>query len=326
MKTFLFHLGVAATLVTPLARALAVDFGAGAAADLLIGKGYVSVPLGQALRQQGNGRFTLADRNSALYAGGQISLELTDVGKAERDYFIDASLIQGSSEGTFRDTSAYGSFLNTPTSNQYRLSETFQNAYLRTRIARDPGDSAVPTWQIQARLGMNYVEGKLEGSLGLANSVVRSTQKTQDLLGNIGLEVDFSLRKLLPEGIRERTKDFKVVVDGEVFAGARDTYFTEELSRADSLGGTTPPRDIDVASFVYGGIGRATLRYVMTLSDRDTSTWYLTADLGLQSRYLLNEWDSLRDRDSGPDQPRLNVRADELLWGPYFRLGILCRW
>lgn len=336
MKPSLTQIGFAATLLAVTAKANAADFATNVvtsvAADLLIGGGYLSAPIGIAL-DNGNGRLTRADRTSALYAGAKVTTDFSNPGLG--DYFVEVGTFNGSSSGQFRDLSAlFGDQSQDATNafSRYSLKESFLQAYVGRRLATDQLDESTPRWQVLARVGFTYIDGSLRSSG--TNSAVQSfthAQDTQDWLGNVGLRADINM---WPKTYRlfgwlglPRPTQSRLILDGEMSGGFRNAKVFETMKNveADPLSpdiSDTTKGFKEQAVMTYGGIGRVTLLTGFEFRP----SWELVLNLGLQSRYMWVHWDSVPDPSLPGTSSRTNVRGNELLWGPYFEVGIQHKW
>jgi hypothetical protein len=328
-KRTLTQIGLVATLLAIPAKALAADFATNvitsAAADLLIGSGYVSAPLGIAMGY-GNGKLTLADRTSALYSGAKLTTDFSTPRLG--DYFVEVGMFSGTSKGSFRDLTAL--FGAVPGSSDYTLKETFLQAYVGRRLARDESDDRIPRWQILARVGFTYIDGALRANAYslTEDPPIRAThsQDTEDWLGNVGLRADINIR---PTTVRlfdsiglPRPSHSRLVLDGEISGGIRNAKIYETLgSPSDEFIPTEAAKAQDVLT--YGGVGRVTLLTAFEIREN----WDFVLNFGIQSRYMWVHWDNVPDDPSLPgSRPRSNVRGNELLWGPYFQIGIQHQW
>ncbi|MFO1500032.1 MAG: hypothetical protein U1G07_16850 [Verrucomicrobiota bacterium] len=148
------------------------------------------------------------------------------------------------------------------------------------------------------RAGISFVQTDLraDGATTIGDIPVSYSQKDDatDILGNVG----FGLTYTLYNGERAR---FGVQFEGEGFYGNRSQETVESLQ-----GITFPKHDID--NSVFGGVGRLTGRFEYALGKRGLVN--LFADAGLQAKYSLINYDEL------------HKDFDELLWGPYVKIGV----
>ena len=126
-----------------------------------------------------------------------------------------------------------------------------------------------------------------------------------DWAGNLGAGVGYAFIS----GSRFR---FSGVVEGEGFAGYR------VLDVNESIEGIDPAGPLHLDSVVYGGLGRTTLR--LEWFPNDTGKLRFFADAGIQARYNAVTYEDEVVNKLGNQENTFN----ELLWGPYVRVG--CRY
>lgn len=298
---------------TPLDDFKILDREVGLSGDFLYGNGYVQLPIGEALYKTpfqpnygvGSGKFTTADRRSALYYGGTLS------GSIGKTWYVDVSYSRGSTEGSLNDLPAldpYGQVRNFLQSN-YKISDEFYQFYGKYAFPQFSGTRFGAYLRIGATYSestatANYLETLL-GARGQYDSVAT------DYLGNIGVGGEYF-------AYRGETFKITTVLEGEAFGGLRTSTIKESLIYDSMYSGA-----IDVDSFVYGGLGRGVLRFAKTLGQE--GRWRFNVDVGFQGKYLINEFDSLAN-DLGIKEiygdRKKNVHGTELLWGPYGRVGL----
>ena len=284
----------------------------GVSGDFLYGIGYVQLPIGEALFRGtdlgdiGVGKFTTADRKSALYYGGTLS------GSIGKTWYLDVSYSRGTTEGSLQDLNVFG--LGSATSegfaSSYKLSDQYYQMYGKYAFPQFSGTR----FAAYLRLGATYSEN----SASVAYSVGRISggfeSISNDYLGNIGLGGEYYVY---------RGDSFKVttVIEGEGFGGLRTSSIQENLDFPREMGGLNFNAAMDQDSLVYGGLGRGVLRLVKTLGQE--GRWKLNVDVGFQGKYLINEYDSMANGiQGGTGNSRQNVHGTELLWGPYGRVGM----
>jgi hypothetical protein len=322
-----------------------------ASGDLLLGSGYVTVPIGYSLgpRGSGNGEFNEADRTGALYLGSAVQLKIDGSAKKPWQVFdIEASQVEGRSRGVFDDLSwiagnAEGIF----SAGSYQLDDSIFQFRLRQRFMK------VGSSEWYWGFGYINVQSELDGqyalrvvmdpdSAELGRGLVN--QRTQDHLGSMTVSYEYlDLDDLLAKFRLSKSEETNPKKGGDdrdsgsawmtfrekfhlnlradlgLFLGARNTELRETFSEAPEPGAAR------VNSMIYGGDGRFMLKATWTLYENKESEryWYLYGQAGVQARYLINEWDRI-PFSGGAD--RINVRGAELLWGPYFQAGILYSW
>ena len=128
-----------------------------------------------------------------------------------------------------------------------------------------------------------------------AGQLYRQTDTTDDILGNLGFGVAYSLY---------RTSRLKTSLqfEGEGFYGRRSQDSLEVVPIAPGFQYKHAKIDNDL----YGGIGRMTARFEYSLGR--SGLFKLFADGGVQGKFTLINYSGLGS-------------FDELLWGPYAKVG-----
>ena len=288
-----------------------LDHEVGVSGDFLYGNGYVQLPIHEALfrgselqNDVGIGRFTTADRKSALYYGGTLS------GSIGKTWYLDVSYSRGTTEGSLNQ---FGRLFGLPSDDgntlksDYKLSDEYYQMYGKYAFPQFSGTR----FAAYLRLGATYSENSARVNYAVVGSVKGEFEsRSNDYLGNIGLGGEYYVY---------RGDSFKVttMIEGEAFGGLRTSSIEEKLNFAgDEFSGA-----MDQDSLVYGGLGRGVLRLVKTLGQE--GRWKLNADVGFQGKYLINEFDSMGNSlEGGRGDSKQNVHGTELLWGPYGRVGL----
>ena len=285
-----------------------LDHEVGVSGDFLYGIGYVQLPIGEALFRGtdlgdiGVGKFTTADRKSALYYGGTLS------GSIGKTWYLDVSYSRGTTEGSLQDLNVFGlpsSFIKS----DYKLSDQYYQMYGKYAFPQFSGTR----FAAYLRLGATYSENSASVAYSVGSVSGGFESISNDYLGNIGLGGEYSVY---------RGDSFKVttVIEGEAFGGLRTSSIQENLD-VRNQGGLYFNAAMDQDSLVYGGLGRGVLRLVKTLGQE--GRWKLNVDVGFQGKYLINEYDSMANGlREGSGKSRQNVHGAELLWGPYGRVGL----
>jgi len=282
-----------------------LDHEIGVSGDFLYGNGYVQLPIGEALFRGtelvdgiGVGKFTTADRKSALYYGGTLS------GSIGKTWYLDVSYSRGTTEGSLQDLNVFGlpsSFIKS----DYKLSDQYYQMYGKYAFPQFSGTR----FAAYLRLGATYSENSASVSYSVGQISGGFESISNDYLGNIGLGGEYYVY---------RGDSFKVttVIEGEGFGGLRTSSIQEKIDL-----GVSYSAAMDQDSLVYGGLGRGVLRLVKTLGQE--GRWKLNFDVGFQGKYLINEYDSMANGiQRGTGNSRQNVHGTELLWGPYGRVGL----
>jgi len=260
-----------------------------ASGDLMFGEGQVSLPLGYSLNKalgggtpSEQGAFTVP-RNSTYY-GGTLSYSY---GQA---WFIDASIAQGHSSGS--QSIPTGFLGNIPST--FSIDDTWYQVYLKYTFPQLRGKR----FSAYLRVGASYVSATLKDNANsTAVGAYTQTDDTQDILGNVGVGLSYSLYT---------THKLHIDLQGEVegFGGVRHQQSTEALPLHDLFG---PAVDID--NTLYGGIGRATIHTEYRMGK--SGLFKIFGDVGIEGRY-----DIIKYSDSANSSP------NEYLWGPYLKLGL----
>ena len=257
--------------------------------DLTMGQGQVTLPLGYSLKETlGSAGVSVpvsaftADRSS-IYYGGTVSYSY---GQA---WYIDLSFAHGESSGNQSiDTGALGSM-----DSDFKITDDWLQAYVRYTFPGLRGKRL----SAYLRAGGTYVQADLKDDAS-SPAVGRYTQtdKTKDLLGNVGFGLGYSL-------YTTRRARFGIQFEGEGFFGNRTQDSLEFLSADEGL----EFKSANISNTLYGGIGRATFRFEYRLGA--SGLFKIFADGGGQMRYTLVNYP-----DAGS--------STELLWGPYIKLGV----
>jgi hypothetical protein len=256
--------------------------------DLMMGQGTVTLPLGYSLKETLGGIASVpvsafsADRNS-IYFGGTVSYSY---GQA---WYIDLSFAHGESSGQQSiDTGWLG-----PMNSEFKITDDWLQAYVRYTFPRLRGKR----FSAYLRAGGSFVQADLtDNASSPASGRYTQTDQTQDMLGNVGFGLGYSL-------YTTRRVRFGVQFEGEGFFGTRTQDSLEFLSADEGL----VFESANINNTLYGGIGRATFRFEYRLGA--SGLFKVFADAGGQMRYTLISY------------PGASA-ADEMLWGPYIKLGI----
>jgi len=257
-----------------------------AAGDFLYGQGQVTMPFNFSLAASGldvTRAVGTPTRNSTYY-GGTLSYSY---GQA---WFLDLSYAQGSSSGNAQVP--LGANFNLPSS--FSIKDDWYQAYIRYTFPSLRGKRL----SAYLRGGVSYVTADLtDDSIIPALGLYHQTDKTTDVLGNLGLGVGYSLYT---------TRRFRIglQLEGEGFYGNRSQRSLETLPGLDA---SFPYKTADIDNTLYGGIGRATVRVEYRLGR--SGLFKVFADGGAQVKYTQIQYSGLGT-------------FDELLWGPYVKLGV----
>jgi hypothetical protein len=264
-------------------------------ADYFLGEGNVTLPFGFALANALNpyipggglaGTVNKADRTSD-YFGGTISYSY---GQA---WYLDLAYAHGSSSGTVPVSISSASFYETYSSD-FSINDDWYQAYIRYTFPSLRGKRL----SAYLRAGVSYVEARLTDAAPVPGfGIYTEKDNTKDLLGNLGFGVGYSL---YAKG------HFRIglQVEGEGFYGRRSQDITESFDH--SFGLVLQPITID--NDLYGAIGRGTARF--EYRPGRSGAFKIFADGGVQAKYTFITY------------PSGLGTFDELLWGPYVKVGL----
>ncbi len=255
-----------------------------ASGDFFLGSGTVTMPFGFSLSQVSPVNITesVAKPNrTSDYYGGTLSYSY---GQA---WYVDLAYAHGTSSGN-----ADVVLGSPPTlSSAFSITDDWYQAYLRYTFPSLRGKRL----SAYLRLGATYVTADLTDETTIpALGLYRQTDKTTDIMGNLGAGVGYSLYT----GRRFRVG---LQLEGEGFYGRRSQESTEQLLLA---GFAFPSASIN--NDLYGGIGRGTVRCEYRLGR--SGLFKLFLDGGFQAKFTWITYSGLGT-------------FDELLWGPYVKLG-----
>lgn len=259
--------------------------------DLFFGQGQVTMPFNFSLAQSGldvTKEVGTPDRSSTYY-GGTLSYSY---GQA---WFLDLSYAQGSSSGNADvplGTYPNGNPFTVPST--FTIDDQWYQAYIRYTFPGLRGKRL----SAYLRGGMSYVTADLTDDSSIPGlGLYKQTDKTTDLLGNLGFGLGYRLYT---------TRRFRIDLqfEGEGFFGQRSQESLETLPELDPL---FPYKTANIDNTLYGGIGRLTVRFEYRLGR--SGLFKVFADGGAQMRYTQIEYSGVGT-------------FDELLWGPYVKLGV----
>jgi hypothetical protein len=262
--------------------------------DFFLGEGNVSVPFGFSLAQSLNqipgvnvaGTVNDADRSST-YFGGTLSYSYG------QGWYFDLGFAQGSSSGEV-PVSLSGDPIYEQLPAAFDIDDTWYQAYVRYTFPGLRGKR----FSAYLRAGVTFVQADLTMVAPIPNfGLYRQEDETQDILGNIGFGVGYSLYA---------TRRVRIGLQAEVEGsyGTRTQDVTEFMDN--DLGLVLEPASLD--NTLYGGVGRGTVRFDYRANQANTLK--LFADVGFQARFTIIEY------------PSGLGTFDELLWGPYAKVGL----
>lgn len=257
--------------------------------DYFLGQGNVTMPfgfsLGQTLGSAQNIVPTVAkpDRTSD-YFGGTISYS------HGQKWYLDLAYAHGDSSGTV--DVALGGPGQQLLPSAFSIKDDWYQAYIRYVF------SSRGKFGAYLRAGVSYVQAELTDDTTIpALGLYHQTDKTDDLLGNLGFGLAYSL-------YASRHTRLAAVVEGEGFYGHRTQKSLETLPEDLGLNFATATIDNDL----YGVIGRGTVRFEYRFGQ--SSALRAFVDGGVQARFTFINY------------PNGLGTFDELLWGPYVKAGV----
>ncbi len=261
-----------------------------ASGDFFLGEGNVTMPFGFSLQKiPGLGQniepnVAKPDRTSD-YIGATISYSY------QQTWFLDVNYLHGESSGQTPVRLGNDPGLSTIPSD-FQITDDWYQAYIGYAFPGLRGKRL----KAYLRAGVSFVQADLtDKTVFPAVGLYEQTDTTEDLLGNLG----FGLRYSLYSTPRIR---FNLFFEGEGFYGQR-TQDTKEVLPEAGVGFPFPTASID--NDLYGGIGRFLVRVEYRFSD----AFNAFADVGVQGKYLQIDYPGLGG-------------FDELLWGPYAKVGL----
>ena len=259
--------------------------------DVMFGEGTVTLPVGYSLEKSmpvgvDVPKLALLADRSSIYYGGTVSYSYG------QSWYLDLSYVHGSSSG---NQNVNGQWLGDLPSS-FTIDDSWYQAYIRYTFPSLRGKR----FFAYLRGGASFVQSdSTMVSVTQDKEQYKLNVQSQDILGNLGLGLGYWL-------YRSPHLRLGLQVEGEGFYGVRSQTAKESLGGDIFDNNLTPSASIE--NTVYGGIGRATLRLEMPLGKSGLFKIYL--DGGVQGRYTLIEY------------PDATGGSDELLWGPYAKLGI----
>jgi len=281
---------LSSTTAAPLAAPKATKHEIFVSGDFLLGQGTVTLPVGFGLKQSLNipdfvPSALSADRSSTYY-GGTVSYSYG------QRWYVDLSYVHGESSGS--QTIDAGWLGQLPT--DFTITDEWFQAYVRYAFRSRPGNP----WFAYLRAGASFVQADLSiiDALLPNGDIYNQKDKTQDVLGNFGFGLGYWL-------YRSPRMKLGLQFEGEGFYGTRSQKSLEELKQDTGLAVGTD----NIDNTLYGGIGRVTMRLELPLGH--SGLFKVFMDGGVQGRYTLITY------------PKISGSApNELLWGPYVKLGL----
>jgi hypothetical protein len=275
-----------------------------ASADYLFGFGHVDLPRGWSYLTveptiPDFGGFEKSDRESD-YVGATVSYAWNN------RIFVEGSYIKGRTSGT---ESLEWLVPSSDAEASYRLDDEWYQIHLRLLLSRP--EARLSTF---IRLGVSYVESDSRAANlafldVLKNELYERFESSTDLLGGIGFGFAYEL-------YATRSVSLRAQLEGEGFYGKRDQSLRERLRDQQGRNVTLPEADI------YGGQARLTVRLdLLPVRRLDALRGYV--DVGVQSRYTELRYPAATIPAISGESVRFEKHsANELLWGPYVKVGL----
>jgi hypothetical protein len=266
----------------------------GISGDFFLGQGNVTMPFGFALATVPGPAFkditpsvAKPDRNSDYY-GGTLSYGY------KHAIFLDLAYAQGTSSGN----AEVGLSPTNPVPSAFSIKDQWFQAYIRYTFP----SLRFTRFGAYLRAGASFVKAKLNDStvfpgFGLYNQV----DNTKDYLGNFGAGINYRIYGTL-------RFQLGLQLEAEGFYGTRSQNSIEDLPIAEL--GFQPQTTIH--NTLFGGIGRGTVRAQYGFG----KSGFLKAfvDGGMQGKFTEIKYPSAGSFDGGS--------FNEILWGPYVKLGL----
>jgi hypothetical protein len=256
--------------------------------DVMFGEGTVTLPLGYSLKQSLGGSVPTplsafsVPRNS-IYFGGTVSYSY---GQA---WYVDASYSKGQSSGSQSINTGFLGALDS----SFSIDDTWYQLYIKYTFPQLRGKR----FSAYLRAGASYVTADItDDAQSPAAGRYHQTDTTDEYLGNIGFGLGYSL-------YTSGRLRLGVQFEGEGFYGERSQQSLENLSADAGLDFVSA----GINNSLYGGIGRVTMRAEYRLGQ--SGLFKIFGEVGAEGWYTLIDY-------SGAGS------SNELLWGPYAKLGI----
>jgi hypothetical protein len=257
-----------------------------ASADFMLGQGTLTLPVGYSLAKSLNGtaspqKGAAKPTRSSDYFGGTISYSY---GQA---WYFDFSYSHGSSSGN----QVFPLFGGLPsTSNDFSLDDNWYQAYVRYAFPQLRGKRL----SAYLRAGATYIDATLTDASTTPSGFYSQTDTTTEVRGNLGAGVTYSLYS-------SRKFRFGLQFEGEGYFGERSQSSQESLANT-----SLPHVTADINNTLFGGVGRAVAHFE-----------YRFGRTGLFRAFL----DGGAELDYTEIQYPSAGTYNELLWGPYVKLG-----
>lgn len=303
--------GTQPTPTTPLSAAPTQPVPTGAAAPPPTGMAAPLIPLAAPLKKEGNqdvtvsGDFFMGQGTISLPFGYSIERALGDSGLKQvaladrsslyyggtvsytygRKWYFDVSYAMGSSTGD-------PVILGLPST--FTLNDTLYQGYVRYTFPRLRGRRL----SAYLRAGASFVQSDMQWQTVIPFfGIYEQANNSTDILGNLGFGVRYTI-------YTNRRLTIGLQGEGEGFYGTRSQESTENLP--ENYGYQKVP--VTINNTLMGGIGRGTVRFDYRLGK--ASPFRIYGDVGFQAKFTVVNY------------PQGGGSANEMLWGPYAKLGL----
>lgn len=258
--------------------------------DVMFGQGTVTLPLGYSLKQSLGGSVptplqAFSVPRDSVYFGGTLSYSY---GQA---WYVDLSYSKGQSSGSQSINTGFLGSLDS----SFSIDDTWYQLYIKYTFPQLRGRR----FSAYLRAGASYVTADItDDAQSPAAGRYSQRDTTDEILGNVGFGLGYSL-------YTTGRWRFGVQFEGEGFYGTRSQQTLENLAADAGLSFVSA----NIDNSLYGGIARATLRTEYRLGQ--SGLFKIFGEIGVEGWYTLIDYSGATSSSS-----------DELLWGPYAKLGI----
>jgi hypothetical protein len=251
--------------------------------DFFLGEGTITLPFGYSIQASLGGTGIEPSVGEADRSSDYYGATLSySFGQA---WYFDLSYAAGSSSGN-------PIIIGLPST--FELEDTWYQAYVRYTFPGLRGRRL----SAYLRAGVSLVESELTWTTTLPQlGFYTQDNEAQDLLGNLGFGVRYTI-------YANRQLSIGLQAEGEGFYGTRTQDSNETLTEDFGL----EPVTVSLDNTLMGGIGRGTVRFEYRLGSSGLLRVYL--DAGFQAKFTI------------VDYPDGGGSENELLWGPYAKLGV----
>ena len=256
--------------------------------DFMFGQGTVTLPIGYSLKQSLSSSgisvpvSVVKPTRSSEYFGATVSYSH---GQA---WYFDLSYAHGHSAGNQTlDFQSLGSG-----NGSFSIDDDWYQAYIRYAFPQLRGKRL----SAYLRVGATFVQSTLDDESTTPAGFYKQNDKSTDIRGNLGAGLAYSV-------YTSRRFRFGLEVEGEGFYGNRSQDSRETLNNDYGL----VPVTATINNTLYGGIGRAVMHFEYRFGH--TGLLRIFLDAGGEADYTMIHY---------PSAGTFN----ELLWGPYVKLGL----